>query len=31
VWAWSYCDRKIEVPADIVMAIGKEEPAIQLK
>ncbi|HJJ22691.1 MAG TPA: 30S ribosomal protein S4e [Nitrosopumilus sp.] len=24
-------DRKIEIPADIVMAIGKEEPVIQLK
>jgi len=24
-------DRKIEIPADIVMVIGKEEPAIQLK
>ena len=24
-------DRKIEIPADIIMAIGKEEPVIQLK
>ena len=24
-------DRKIEIPADIIMAIGKEEPIIQLK
>ena len=24
-------DRKIEIPANIVMAIGKEEPVIQLK
>ena len=24
-------DRKIEIPTDIIMAIGKEEPAIQLK
>jgi len=24
-------DRKIEIPYDIVMAIGKEEPVIQLK
>ena len=24
-------DRKIEIPADIIMAIGKEEPTIQLK
>ena len=24
-------DRKIEIPADIIMAIGKEEPKIQLK
>ena len=24
-------DRKIEIPADIIMPIGKEEPVIQLK
>ena len=24
-------DRKIEIPADIIMAIGNEEPIIQLK
>ena len=24
-------DRKIEIPADIIMAVGKEEPVIQLK
>lgn len=24
-------DRKIEIPADIIMAVGREEPAIQLK
>jgi small subunit ribosomal protein S4e len=24
-------DRKIEIPADIIMPIGKEEPIIQLK
>ena len=24
-------DRKIEIPADIVMVIGKKEPVIQLK
>jgi small subunit ribosomal protein S4e len=24
-------DKKIEIPADIIMPIGKEEPVIQLK
>jgi len=24
-------ERKIEIPADIIMAIGKEEPIIQIK